>query len=135
MVTPLRVFVIFLLLLNGTGALFGGGQLMMHPDGSTMDLSLDLLKHSPFHDYLIPGIVLFFANGLFSFFVIAMILLDSRNYVLYIIAQGIILIVWILVQVIIIKMVTQLHVLLGTVGILLIICGGILKKIDIRLLV
>ncbi len=130
MITPLKIFVVFLLLLNGTGAIFGGGQLIAQPDGSTMDLSLNLLKHSPFKDYLIPGIFLFVANGLFSFCVIGIILFNIRHYSLFIVAQGIILTIWILAQVVIIDTITQLHLLLGAVGILLTISALILRKLD-----
>jgi hypothetical protein len=42
---------------------------MLHPDGSSIEMSLDWLQHTPFQDYLIPGIILFIANGLFSIFV------------------------------------------------------------------
>jgi hypothetical protein len=129
MASPLKVFVIFLLLLNGTGAIFGGAQLMVHPDGSTMDLPLSLLTNSPFHNYFIPGMVLFFANGLFSFFVISAIIMELKNCMRYIIAQGIILTIWILAQVFLIRMVTPLHILLGSTGVLLVLCGVLLTML------
>ncbi len=125
-----KIIVIILLLFNGTGAIYGGGQLMLHPDGSTMELSLDLLKHAPFNNYLVPGIILFTVNGLFSFYVIALIVFNFKGFPVYVLAQGIILIFWILVQVIIIRKVTPLHVLLGTIGILLLLSGWAQKKVQ-----
>jgi len=63
------IFTLFasaLLLFNGFGAIYGGWNFMVHPDGSSMQMSLDSLKHTPFHSYLIPGIILFVVNGLLS---------------------------------------------------------------------
>lgn len=41
----MRIFLksaaVLLLLFNGTGALFGGWQLIAHPDGSSLQLTLD----------------------------------------------------------------------------------------------
>lgn len=127
MINLLKTIAVILLLVNGTSALFGGGQLIMHPDGSSMDLSLSLLAHTPFHDYLVPGILLLLANGLCSFFVMALIVMDVRDYALFIIAQGIVLAVWVAVQVLLIRMVVELHVILGIMGLLLIAIGWILK--------
>ena len=66
-----------LLLFNGVGALFGGWSLIVHPDGSGLQLSMDWLRHTPFPDYLIPGVILFIANGLFSVYVFMSILLKT----------------------------------------------------------
>ncbi|WP_040207464.1 hypothetical protein [Neobacillus jeddahensis] len=48
----------------GVGALFGGGALILSPDGSMLHIPLNLLHHSPFNSYLIPGIILFFVLGI-----------------------------------------------------------------------
>jgi ABC-type proline/glycine betaine transport system permease subunit len=70
MKTFLTITAALLLLFNAIGALFGGWNLITHPDGSSLQMSLDFLKKTPFHTYLIPGIILFVANGLFSIFVL-----------------------------------------------------------------
>ena len=54
-----NILVSLLLVFNGVGALIGGWLLITQPDGSALKLSLDLLKHTPFHNFLIPGIILF----------------------------------------------------------------------------
>jgi hypothetical protein len=128
MQTGLKIIVILLLLFNGAGAVYGGGQLIMHPDGSSLGLSLDLPGNSPFSNYLIPGIVLFIINGLFSFFVIGTIAFRSRRAYSFIIAQGDLLATWILVQAVMIRQLTPWQVVLGCVGVTLLFCGWKLKK-------
>lgn len=119
----LKTLVILLLLFNGTGAVFGGSQLVLHPDGSSIGLPLSLLQHALFSNYLVPGIVLFFANGVFSLFAVVAVLFKMRHYPVYIIAQGIILVIWLVVQAFIIRMIVPWQLILGAAGIVLIIAG------------
>lgn len=119
----LNIIASVLLLFNGIGALFGGWSLIIHPDGSGLQLSMDWLRHTPFSDYLIPGIILFFANGLFSVFVFVSILIPLRGYPVLIMTQGAILTGWIVIQMALIRTVDFLHVLFGSIGIVLFILG------------
>lgn len=128
MKTFYKITASILLLFNGIGALYGGWHLISHPDGSSIQLSLDWLKHTPFQDYFIPGIVLFVANGLLSIFVFALILLKNKNYPLLIIAQGLILLGWIVIQILMVRTVYFLHIVMGTTGILLILIGWLIKN-------
>src|ERR1700682_2442994 len=43
----------------GLGALFGGGALILGPDGHILGMPTSLLAGSPFPSYLLPGIILF----------------------------------------------------------------------------
>mgnify|MGYP003418227730 CR=1 FL=1 len=126
----LHMLAYLLLFFNGAGALFGGWNLMIHPDGSSLQLSMDWLKHTPFPDYLIPGIILFITNGLFSVFVFIAILLKLRNYYWLVMVQGAILAGWILIQMALIRTIDFLHVLFGSIGIALFIVGWILLQHD-----
>jgi hypothetical protein len=49
------------------GAFYGGWELM-HPaaDGSSMEMPLEYLRHSPFASYFIPGLLLFTVFGVGS---------------------------------------------------------------------
>lgn len=125
----LKILASALLLFNGIGALYGGWHLIMHPDGSSIQLSMDWLEHTPFKDYLIPGIVLFIANGLFSIVVLCTLILKFRHYAWYIMVQGAILTGWIVIQVLMVQTIYFLHIILGIVGLLLIIIGALLLKI------
>jgi hypothetical protein len=124
----LHILAYILLFFNGAGALFGGWNLMIHPDGSSLQLSLDWLKHTPFPDYLIPGIILFIANGLFGVFVFIAILLKLKNYCWLIMAQGAILAGWIVIQMALIRTIDFLHVLFGSIGIALFIVGWMILQ-------
>jgi hypothetical protein len=57
-----------LLLFLGIGGLFGGGMLIIRPDGTLLGMQAGWLDHSPFNNYLFPGLVLFVINGLFPLF-------------------------------------------------------------------
>jgi hypothetical protein len=45
------------------GALPAGFSMIVQPDGSDLGMTLDLLKNSHFNNFLIPGLFLFFVNG------------------------------------------------------------------------
>lgn len=119
-----------LLLIDGVGAIYGGSNLIVHPDGSSIQLSLDLLKHTPFQNYLIPGIILLVANGLFSVFAFTALVLRIPNYAQLIIMQGVVLTEWILTQMVLIQTVYFLHFILGSIGMALVIIGFLLNKIN-----
>ena len=61
-----RNILITLLLFLGMSALGGASLLIISPSGKLIgDLPLSILEHSPFTNFLIPGIILFFVLGLF----------------------------------------------------------------------
>ena len=47
----------------GVGALASGALMVAATDGRIMQLPLDMLKGSPFQNFLIPGIILFLVHG------------------------------------------------------------------------
>lgn len=124
----LKIMTLFLLLLNGAGALYGGWHLMTVPDGSSLQMPLSVLQYSPFRDFFIPGMILFMVNGLFSFLVIVLMILNYRNYPWFVMAQGALLTGWIVIQVILVRGIHPLHLIFGTTGILLLAAGLLLKK-------
>ena len=121
-----KTIVSLLLLFNGTGALYGGWSLITRPDGSGIHLSMDWLEHTPFQNYLIPGLILFVTNGIFSIVVLATMLLSVKGYSLLVVAQGAVLTGWIAIQMILMQTVYYLHIILGSVGILLLVFGWML---------
>jgi hypothetical protein len=65
-----RNLLIFLLLFLSVGALFGGGAFLLFPEG-WMEMTPELmLQHSPFKNFLIPGLILFTVLGLMPIFVV-----------------------------------------------------------------
>jgi hypothetical protein len=126
MKTFLKSLAAFLLLFNGVGAIYGGGNLILHPDGSSIQMSLVWLEDTPFHNYLIPGIILFVVNGLFSIFALAALLVNRKDYPWLVIIQGIILLGWLGIQVILIQTVYFLHYIMGGVGLMLMTIGWLI---------
>ena len=121
----LKILAAFLLLFNGIGAIYGGRNLIMHPDGSSLEITTEWLKYSPFDNFLLPGIILFVVNGLFSLFVLIAVITNSQFRGKLIFAEGILLCGWILIQMIMLREVNFLHITLGSVGILLVIIGNL----------
>ena len=58
-----------LLLVIGIGALISGAMLFLAPDGHLLMWSVDMLKGTPFSNYLAPGLILFLFIGVFPVFV------------------------------------------------------------------
>ena len=123
----LVVTVALILLLNATAAIYGGGNFIIHPDGSSMDMSLDWLQNTPFHNYLIPGILLFIANGICSLVVLMALALKFKLYPWFIMAQGTVLFGWISIQMMMIQTINLHHFIFGSFGIALIIIGWLLR--------
>ena len=122
----IRILAVLLLLFNGIGALSGGWILMTDPSGVRMQLPAVYLERIPFDDYFVPGLILFAANGLFSFAVLAAMAFRYRLYAQLIILQGIILCGWIAVQMIMVQDIYYLHVMMGSIGLGLIGIGFVL---------
>lgn len=58
-----RLLLIFLLLFNAVGAFYGSYMLIADPAGVEIGLPPGMLEGSPFHNYLVPGLVLLLVNG------------------------------------------------------------------------
>jgi hypothetical protein len=56
-----------MLVLLGVGAVVGGSMLVLDPTGTSMNWSLAMLEHSPFKNFLIPGLILGIVFGIGSF--------------------------------------------------------------------
>ncbi len=125
----------FLLLILGiiqvmvaVGALPVGYLFIVHPDGSALGMNIEMLKNSPFSDYLIPGIALFLFNGIYHL-TSAIICFLRNNLAPYFAAiSGIGLIIWILVQVYAIGLNSYLQPVYLTIGFSEFILGLILIK-------
>ena len=53
-----------LLLLLAINALYGGSSLILDPSGDRLGIPVGLLEGSPFPDYLLPGLILFWVLGI-----------------------------------------------------------------------
>ncbi len=123
----LRILACLLLLFNGTGALFGGWSFIQDPTGSDLQIPTTYLEHSPFKDFLIPGIVLFTVNGVLSLVTLVWTLMQWKQYGWLIMIQGAMLVGWIIIQMIMLREINLYHFIFGSIGIILLWIGWTLK--------
>jgi len=119
---------IILLFFSSAGAFYGSYHLYGHPDGSSLKLPLDLLKHTPFKNFKIPGILLFVSVGMVGALAIVMTILQISYHAKYIIAAGLILTVWMLVQMVFTAEIYRLQYIVLAIGIAELLCGIALDR-------
>lgn len=124
----MRTFAGILILLHGIMAAICGIVLMRDVSGSEIGLQLSLLEHSPFVNYFYPGLILYTILGLGSFFTGICTLLKVRYYpwILMIIGSGII--IWIITQMIMIRLQFNLQYVIAAIGITSLVLGVLLHK-------
>jgi hypothetical protein len=98
-----------LLVLLGLMALAGGVALVSAPDGSVMKMPLTMLDGSPFRDFLVPGMILGGLFGVGSLVVAGAGLRSLRIAPFLAFAIGCAQMIWIVVELAIIKGVSILH--------------------------
>ena len=113
-----RVAIVSLIML-GIGALAGGIALVARPDGSVMHMDVTLLAGSPFGDFLIPGLILGGLFGVGSLVVAAMGIRRSRLAPFLAFAIGCGQMVWIVVELAIIRELSLLHPLMFGLGLVI----------------
>ncbi len=128
----LKVLSILLLFFVGVNALVAGCFFIVDPSGSMLGIGVDWLKHSPFNDFLIPGIVLFVLNGAVNLFTASGVVFNWKYYSDLIIVQGMVLILWIIVQAVLLQEMNSLHYLFATIGAVIMACGIRLKQMIIN---
>ena len=62
------ILLIVLLIFQSISGLFGGIQFVIEPSGSIIQMPVSSLSHSPFSDFMIPGIILLLLLGVFPGF-------------------------------------------------------------------
>jgi hypothetical protein len=113
-----RTAIAFLVLL-GLGALAGGIALVSKPDGSVMQFDVALLAGSPFADFLVPGLVLGGLFGIGSLVVAALGARHSRPAPFLAFGIGCAQMIWIVVELGIIKELSFLHPTMFAVGLVI----------------
>lgn len=103
-----KTTIAFLVVL-GLGGLAGGIALMSRPDGSVMHFDVALLAGSPFSDYFLPGLILGGLFGVGSLVVAAMGLRRLPLAPFLAFAIGCAQMIWIVVELAIIRELSFLH--------------------------
>ena len=118
----------FLQLFIGLGAVAGGLGLVSEPDGSNLGMPLSMLEHSPFPDFLIPGMVLLMVNGLGSIAGSVASFRLFRHAAEIAMVLGAFLVAWLIMQVYWIQTFHWLHALYFVLGITEIFLGWLFRK-------
>lgn len=115
----IRIISVCLMGFVGANALVAGLLLIIDPSGTLIKMPDDVLISTPFKNFLIPGIILFTLNGVLNLVAVVATLFWWRKYAVFILLQGLVLIGWITVQVIMLGSVNFLHVTMFSIGFLL----------------
>ncbi|MGI6114036.1 MAG: hypothetical protein ACOYEJ_07910 [Mahellales bacterium] len=101
----------------GIGAVSGGLAAITNPN-EPLGASVELLKNSPFKDYLIPGIILFTVIGLGNIISALMLRFMPRiqGYISSVFSWA--LVIWIIVQCLMLDSIIFLHVLFFIIGVI-----------------
>jgi hypothetical protein len=85
----------------GIGALFGGGALLLAPDGHLLGMTTKTLVGSPFQSYLVPGILLFLFVGVAPLLATAITVRRKALAPFAAVAVGLTLVGWISVEMVV----------------------------------
>jgi hypothetical protein len=103
----------------GIGALFGGFQFILAPDGHLLGVPLSMLAGTPFHSFLVPGLLLFNFVGVAPIMAAAITARRRAIGPLAAVAVGVTLMSWITVEMVMFAGLTSLlwafYLVLGTV--------------------
>jgi len=118
-----RFVLVVLLLVNGISAVVAGAMLAYTPDGTSLEMPLSWLDHSPFSSYRIPGLILFSVIGLGSLVAAGVVMLQRKYTGRFPQVAGGALIVWIIVQMIMLRTVLPIQITFLIIGILIVWLG------------
>lgn len=88
-----------LLTMVGVGATTAGIGFILQPDGTGVGVPLNLLKDSPFENYLIPGIILLTVNGICSLIGAILVFKEYHYAPIVVSLLGTALLIWMLAQI------------------------------------
>lgn len=92
-----------LIVFVGVTSAFGGAVLCFDPEGNLLQLPLSVLQHTPFKNFLIPGLVLALPVAGVNFMALVYLLAGKACRYRWAIAAGMMIIGWIIVQVVMIR--------------------------------
>ncbi len=124
----IRILALIALGFLSVTSMMGGIPLIVDPSGGLLHMPLNLLEHTPFHNFLIPGIILLVANGLLSVVAFVAAMRRGRGFGILVAFQGCVIAGWITVEVIVLRSVVWPHYVYWAVGLILIVCGIMLRR-------
>ena len=122
-----RTTALVLLFFLGLSALPASIVMIVDPSGMKMGLPLEMLDQTPFRDFLFPGILLGFFNGILSLLFAILVIKKHRLQVWMVLFQGGVLMTWLTVEVIMGLYYAPLTLPYYLVATLLLSCGLFMK--------
>lgn len=119
----LKIIANILLILTGINAIAAGYSFITDPTGSGLGITVDYLKHAPFSNFLIPGIVLFAAVGLGALFTAYVSLTGRKFWPIMFLGYGAVLSGWIVIQYIMLQAFHPLQAVFFSIGLYLTVVG------------
>ena len=104
---------------NAFTALLGGGALALWPDGSALRAPMSLLEGTPFKDFFVPGLVLFFAVGVMNLIAALGARARKPGAEVFSFAAGLVTLGWIIGEALILRVFSPLQVVFVFSGLLL----------------
>lgn len=123
----MKIFLFVLSGFIGLSAVLSGMLMVLHPDGNLINLSIALLEGTPFKDFQVPGLLLAFLVGGINCMALLYQIQKHPKRFNWAIAGGIMVCLWIIVQMMLIHSVYWLHFVYLAAGILVILTGLHLK--------
>lgn len=126
-----RIIAMIILLIIGINALAAGYGFMHDPTGNGIGIGRDYLRSNAiFHDYFVPGIVLFTVLGIGSIVVMLITWKKVQGFAFWILVQGTIYAIWIIVQLTMVTTFHLLHLVIFLAGVGLVACAFKLKAVQ-----
>lgn len=123
----LRAASVIMLIVLGCSAMMAGYFFMSDPTGAAMGLTTEALRFSPFPDFTIPGILLFIFDGMLALLCAIFLIRRLAQGPTLLLFQGVVLAVWIVVQIIMLRELNWLHVICLTAATFFIYSGSRLR--------
>jgi hypothetical protein len=128
LVKLVRWVAILALGLLGVASVIGAIPMILDPNGTPWQMPQSLLDPCFFDSFLIPGIILFLANGVLSFATLIGVVRRDPGYGWWVMLQGVVLAVWLIVEIAMIRQVWGEHFLFGGLAAVMIASGIALKR-------
>lgn len=114
-------------------SVIGAVPMMLDPDGTPWQMPQSLLDPTPFDSFLIPGVILFIANGVLSLASLIGAVRKDPGYAWWVVLQGAVLAVWLVLEIAMIREVLGIQFLYGCLAAVLIASGIVLNRSESRL--
>jgi hypothetical protein len=119
---------LILLLLSSAGGFYAGYNLLIQPDGSTIQQPLVLLQHTPFNNFYIPAILLIITVGILGVLSIIVTIFQVSYHAKFTIAAGLILTVWMFVYMVLAPEIYRTQYVVLAMGLGELLCGLALDR-------